>query len=409
VSRSAASSEPRLSPAADVERLFCELVAIPSPSGQERILAEAIRAWLATHGVDAELDAAGERNDSDAGNLIATIEGAPAAPVLLFVAHMDTVETGAEAIAPVRGDDGIIRSAGETILGADNKAAVAAVMRLCARVAALPTDRRPTILAAFTCREESGRMGISLLRASRPVDHAFCVDGSRPIGTVITRALGQATFTYEIAGRRAHAAAAPQDGIDAARVAAEFVAGLSLGRRPGGGSASVAAILAGAALGRPGTEAALLASPTNSIADRALVRGEVRGFTVEEITGGIAEIEAVLADACQRHGARWSRLGDPERMVPPFPGAADSGALALVAAAAPGLPGVQFSREEAHASLEANYLAAWTDVVAVASGGRDPHAVTESIGADELWALEALLGAIVEHAAAAPGPGRGPG
>jgi hypothetical protein len=70
-----------------------------------------------------------------------------------------------------------------------------------------------------------------------------------------------------------------------------------------------------------------------------------------------------------------------------------------------GLPGVQFSREEAHASLEANYLAAWTDVVAVASGGRDPHAVTESIGADELWALEALLGAIVEHAAAAPGPG----
>ncbi len=35
-----------------------------------------------------------------AGNLIATVAGAPTAPTLLFVAHMDTVETGAEPIAP---------------------------------------------------------------------------------------------------------------------------------------------------------------------------------------------------------------------------------------------------------------------------------------------------------------------
>ena len=113
-----------------IEQLFCALAAIPSPSGRERALGEAIRTWLARIGVDAAFDDAGAVNGSDAGNLIATIPGAASAPRLLFVAHMDTVESGSEAIAPVLGDDGVIRSAGDTILGADNKSAVAAVMQL---------------------------------------------------------------------------------------------------------------------------------------------------------------------------------------------------------------------------------------------------------------------------------------
>jgi di/tripeptidase len=52
--------------------------------------------------------------------------------------------------------------------------------------------------------------------------------------------------------------------------------------------------------------------------------------------------------------------------------------------------------EEAQATLEANYLAARTDVVAVASGGRDPHQTSESIAVTELDQLEALLIRIVE-------------
>lgn len=54
--------------------------------------------------------------------------------------------------------------------------------------------------------------------------------------------------------------------------------------------------------------------------------------------------------------------------------------------------------EEAQATLEANYLASRTDVVALASGGRDPHQLTESITVAELEQLEALLGAIVDAA-----------
>jgi di/tripeptidase len=82
-------------------------------------------------------------------------------------------------------------------------------------------------------------------------------------------------------------------------------------------------------------------------------------------------------------------------MVPPFPHAVDSRARALVQAAAARVDGLRVVLEERQATLEANYLAASTDVVALASGGRDPHQVSESIPVAELERLEALLVAIL--------------
>jgi tripeptide aminopeptidase len=397
-----------LTPGADVARLFCELVAIPSPSGRERAVGEAVRGWLGGAGVDARFDGAGAVNDSDAGNLLARIPGAAGAPVLLFVAHLDTVESGAEPVRPIRGEDGVIRSGGETILGADNKSAVAAVMRACAHAGGLEPARRPTVLAAFTCREEAGRMGISLLElpAEPRVDCAFSVDGSSPIGTVITRALGQQVFGVVVRGRTAHAAAAPQAGVSAIRVAAEAIAAMELGRLPGGGSASIASVLGGAVIDRldgPGPQAAraaLEATPTNSVPDLALLRGEVRGYTPAAIAAARASLEQAVAQACAAHGASYEWT-DRETAVPPFPGAPDSRALALARTACARVPAARFTVAEAHATLEANYLAASTDVVALASGGRDAHQHTESIAVTELQALEALLCAIVDGAVVA--------
>jgi di/tripeptidase len=82
-------------------------------------------------------------------------------------------------------------------------------------------------------------------------------------------------------------------------------------------------------------------------------------------------------------------------MVPPFPPAEDSRARALIHAAAAQVPGLELVLEERQATLEANYLAASTDVVALASGGRDPHQVSESIPVSELERLEGLLTAIL--------------
>ena len=394
-----------LTPDASVTDLFLELVAVPSPSRHERAIAQMIRDWLAAHGVAAELDGAGAVNGSDAGNLIATIPGAAGWATYLFVAHMDTVESGTPAVTPRIDAEGVIRSNGETILGADNKAAVAAVMRVCAAAARLPAAQRPTVHAAFTCCEESGRMGAGLLSHEllAGVDCAFSVDGARPVGTVITRALGQTSFAFAIHGRAAHAAANPEAGINAIRVAAEIVAALPLGRQPGGGSINVAAIVGGSIIDRltpEGLEAggitdALSSALTNSIPDETLVRGEVRGYSVQEIEASIDAITGAVARICDAHGARYDWIRDRDRMVPPFPHAEDSRARALVEAAAARVPGLEIALQERQATLEANYLAAATDVVALASGGRDPHQRTESIPVVELERLEALLVAIL--------------
>jgi len=392
---------------ADIRQLFLELVAIPSPSGRELVLAEQIAGWLNDAGVPTRFDGSGPDNGSDAGNLIATVPGAPDRPTLLFVAHADTVETGAEAVRPFVDDDGVIRSAGETILGADNKSAVAAVMRICVAAQQLPAARRPTVVAAFTSREESGRMGASLLDLpSLGIDCAFCVDGSQPIGTVITRALGQTTFVAAVHGRAAHAAANPEAGVDAIATASEAVAALPLGRRSGGGSAGVAAIVGGSVIGRldgdtpsPSVRETLAAAPTNSVADLVYVRGEVRGYSVEEIEDTTHTIEETFRRVCDERGATLEWIRDRDRMVPPLPGAPDSRALELVRAAVEELDGVALHLQEAQASLEANYLAAEVDVVAVASGGRGPHQPSESIAVAELDQLEALLVRIVALAA----------
>jgi tripeptide aminopeptidase len=395
---------------ASVTQLFLELVAVPSPSRRERVVGELIRDWLAGHGVTSEFDDAGAVNGSDAGNLIATVPGAAHGPVYLFVAHIDTVETGSPAVTPRTGDDGVIRSNGETILGADNKAAVAAVMRACAAAAALPQDRRPTVHAAFTCCEESGKMGAGLLDAEllERVDCAFSVDGAKPVGTVITRALGQTSFMFVIHGRAAHAAANPEAGVNAIAVASEIVAALPLGRQPGGGSVNVAAILGGSVierltpdvLGRDGVEAALSSALTNSVPARALVRGEVRGYSINEIEDTVSAITHTVSRVCEAHGARHDWIRDRARMVPPFPHAETSRARELVEAAAAQVDGLSVVLEERQATLEANYLAAHTDVVALASGSRDPHQISESIPVAELERLEALLVAILSADAA---------
>jgi acetylornithine deacetylase/succinyl-diaminopimelate desuccinylase-like protein len=403
-----------------ITELFLDLVRVPSPSGRERAIALVIRNWLDRFGVIADFDGTGPLNDSDAGNLVATIPGASGAPGFLFVAHMDTVESGAPAIEPVLGADGVIRSSGRTILGADNKSAVAALMMLCKSVAGLPADARPTLHAAFTCREESGTMGASLLDlGDRTVDCAFCLDGSDPIGTVITRALGQTVFTIVIHGRRAHAAANPEAGVSAIRVAGEIVAALPLGRQAHGGSLGVAAIVGGGVIDRltpswiprlriddedaAGGDlvlAALEATPTNSVPDLAYLRGEARGFSTAAIGQTLETIARIVAGVAESHGAGHELRVDLDAAIPPMPGSRASRALALFEQAADATPGVEIVFKERPVTIEANYLAGPYDTIAIATGGQAPHQTAESITTAELEALADLLLGIVKAAAA---------
>src|SRR5262249_3998914 len=107
--------------AATVLDTFLRLVRIDSPSGDEAALIAALEPELRGPGFETWRDTP--------GHLLARRPGrgstAGAAP-LIFNAHLDTVEPG-RGIKP-RIEDGVVRSDGTTILGADDKAGIAAIL-----------------------------------------------------------------------------------------------------------------------------------------------------------------------------------------------------------------------------------------------------------------------------------------
>jgi tripeptide aminopeptidase len=211
--------------------LFTELAALPSPPGEERAVADAVAAYLRDLALDVEEDGAGPEVGSTIGNLFCRVEphGSNGRGVPLFLcAHLDTVPAEGP-IEPVVEED-VVRNAGGTILGADNKAAVAVMLEAVRRVVA---EGRPHagIELVFTPKEEVGLLGAGAfdhtrLRAS--VGYVF--DQAAPIGEIV---LGAPTATALLAryhGRSAHAGMYPEEGRSAIAAAARAIADLRLGR-----------------------------------------------------------------------------------------------------------------------------------------------------------------------------------
>src|SRR5947209_3427584 len=102
-----------------LRRLFLDLVAFNSPPGEEREVSRFCAERLRDAGFVTQHDAA--------GNLIAQKAGTvTAAPRIFFSGHVDTVQPTGGLV--VRENDGVFRTSGTTILGADDKAAVAEIL-----------------------------------------------------------------------------------------------------------------------------------------------------------------------------------------------------------------------------------------------------------------------------------------
>ncbi|HEX4745371.1 MAG TPA: M20/M25/M40 family metallo-hydrolase, partial [Gaiellaceae bacterium] len=166
--------------------LFVELCAIPSPSGQERIVTDRITAYLSELGLAWDEDGAAATLDGDTGNVYCRIPpagGLRGMPIFLC-AHTDTVPPEA-AIEPVIGEDGVIRNAGGTILGSDNKAAAVVMLEAVRRV--LEEGRTHAgIELLFTPQEEVSLRGAGAFDHSRLVaTTGYVYDQGAPIGEIV--------------------------------------------------------------------------------------------------------------------------------------------------------------------------------------------------------------------------------
>jgi tripeptide aminopeptidase len=226
--------------APEVLDLFLELAAIPSPSGEEEPVAERVVAFLGGLGLEAEAD--------EAGNILSRLEpsdrngGAP----LFLCAHMDTVPPQGP-IEPVVDEEGYVRNAQGTILGADNKASVA-VMLEAARL--LLAERRPHsgVELLFTVREETGLQGAQAFDHTRlQAREGFVYDSSGPVGNVIRSSPWARTIDVVFKGRAAHSGLAPEEGRSAILAASRAIADLRLGRIDEETTANVGRISGGSA------------------------------------------------------------------------------------------------------------------------------------------------------------------
>jgi tripeptide aminopeptidase len=233
--------------APDVVALFTELAAIPSPPGSERDVADRVRAYLQDLGLEVSEDDAGARIDANAGNLLCRLEPTSAnggLPIFLC-AHMDTVQPSGP-LEPVI-EDGVVRNAGGTILGADNKAAVAAMLEA-ARL--ILSENRPHagIELLFTPKEEVGLQGAKAFDAERlHAQVGFVYDHAAPIGDVMVGAPHARQIEVTMRGRAAHAGIAPEEGRSAIVAAARAIADLRLGRLDDETTANVGLIEGGTA------------------------------------------------------------------------------------------------------------------------------------------------------------------
>lgn len=198
--------------------VFCDMVQIDSESGEEERFIDYLKDLL-----EKELEA---RCELDAyGNLIAHVsaKGSDKAEPILLGAHADTVKPG-KGIKPVI-EDGVIRSAGETILGADDKAGIAAILE-----AVRTAKRRPPVEIVITRGEEVGLLGsknldLTVVKSKR----GFVVDGD-DLDTVIIGGPSHVSLDIDIKGKAAHAGMEPEKGISAIRVAAKAIATMPEGR-----------------------------------------------------------------------------------------------------------------------------------------------------------------------------------
>ena len=226
--------------------LFLELAAIPSPPGEERAVADRVTRELRELGLEVEEDDAGPVVGSTIGNLLARLPATAAGTPVFFCAHLDTVPPQGP-MEPAVEEDGFVRNAGGTILGADNKSAVVAMVEAARRIL---SEGRPHagVELLFTAKEEVGLLGAFAFDHTRlEAQLGFVYDQAGPVGEVIMGAPFGRILDVRFHGRPAHSGMVPEEGRSAIAAAARAIADLRLGRIDEETTANVGLVSGGSA------------------------------------------------------------------------------------------------------------------------------------------------------------------
>ncbi|HET7094075.1 MAG TPA: ArgE/DapE family deacylase, partial [Thermomicrobiales bacterium] len=208
--------------------LASRLIAIPSPSGEERAVMEFVADWCAGHGIQCERVA----NDPNRPNLILSVGEPGAGPVVAMNGHLDTVPVSDRAawrtgpFAPTVSDDGT-RLYGRG--ASDMKSSVAVMLSLMAAFKDAPLGGQLQT-HVVSDEETSGKYGtifvLQEIEAGRLPRPDFVLIGEKSDLKVRNAERGLVGFEVACYGRAAHTAAARVTGVNAIAKAAKAVLAL---------------------------------------------------------------------------------------------------------------------------------------------------------------------------------------
>ena len=261
--------------------LFVRLAGIASPTGAEREVADVVKRYLGDLGLDVREDGSAPVTGCGCGNLVARIPGRGEAAPVALCAHLDTVPVDRAPEVVVA--DGFVRTDGATVLGADDKAAVAVLLVLARRLVAEPPAGDVELV--LTPGEEAGLLGakaldLGLLTARR----VFVLDSDGAPGTLIVASPTQKRIEAEFRGAAAHAGISPEQGRSAVVAAARAVAAMRLGRLDDETTANIGILRGGTA--------------PNVVAERCSLSGEARSHDPAKVAAQTEHmVQALAAEA----------------------------------------------------------------------------------------------------------------
>lgn len=358
---------------------FYELIQIKSSTRAERQVADVIKKKLTDLHMEVTEDKAGSLIGGNCGNILAFLPGTViGAPSVLFSAHLDCVEPCGN-IQPVL-KDGIITSAGDTILGSDDKSGVVAILEAL-RVLKEQNIPHGNIQIVFTVAEEGGLAGSkNIAPALLHADFGYALDSGGSPGEIINMAPGHNKLEIMVYGKKAHAGVAPEEGLNAIVLASKAIAKINDGRIDPETTANIGTIQGGFA--------------TNIVPDKVVILAEARSRNKEKLTAQTDHMRQIFEETVKVAGGKAEVSISKEYDAYVLPETAPVVRLACKAAESIGIRPVI---KATGGGSDANYFNSYGIPTAVLGTGMSKvHTTDEFIKEADLYASSELALAIIK-------------
>ncbi len=277
---------------------FIKLAEIDGISYGERKVADHLKKIWKELGVELNEDKAGEKIGGDTGNLFGSVPGKGSlkdADPILFCAHMDTVSPGMGKKIIVH-EDGKITSDKTTVLGADDRAALAVIYEGYRQILEDGADHAP-IEFLFTPAEETYTVGASAFDYSVvKAKKAFVPDCSGDFGVYSSQEPTLIYFEITVKGKSAHAGFEPENGINSIAAAASAISRIKQGWVNDHTSLNFGTIEGG--------------TVSNAVSAQVLIKGEIRSAIHEDALAAFENVRKVFEEETSAIGAAIEFFSD---------------------------------------------------------------------------------------------------